>query len=111
MANAEVVISKPGPLPVKGYLHLPRAGTVLLMLAGSVYSLKGQARVGVELLLDDDVQGEAAIYASENNTHYALVPIFVTADLKHGEHRIEIRALNGLTVGDEYDYFSVAALI
>ena len=99
-----------GPLPIHTKFNAPSDGPTCLVLSGSVWSVKANELIGVQLELDGKVIGSAAIYSNQPSTHRAVVPAYIPVNLSFGQHTLTLLPLNSSTTSDPNDFFNVILL-
>jgi hypothetical protein len=109
VADAQVLISQAGPLPIKAEAQIESDGPSVLTLAGSVWSTTAGSLIGVTLLIDGQpTQINATIFSNGPNTHRAVVPVTVPYTFTFGSHTFTLEPLNGQTTSDANDRFELS---
>lgn len=103
----QTVIAQNGPLPIKGTFS-PRSDTGgVVIVSGSAWSNAAGQWVGVQVLLDGNVIGEAAVFCNEAGSHRALITTFIPIDAAFGQHTITLEAVSPATQCDGNDFLNV----
>jgi hypothetical protein len=83
----------------------------MFVLSGTAWTQNAPCLVGINLLLDGQVIGEAMCFANQSANHQALRSTFIIFDnMTIGEHSIAIGPANTNTVIDQNDYFQVTLI-
>jgi hypothetical protein len=109
MADAQVIINQPGPLPIKTQFSVASDGSVGIMVSGSVWST-AVGMVGIQVTIDGKAFGAATIYANVTTSHMSAVPILLPSQFSFGTHTIELSAMTGSTMSDQNDSYLVTIL-
>lgn len=112
MVNSIVLLDQEGPLPVSSKFTAPADGSVMFVLSGTAWTENAPALIGVNLLLDGEGIGNAAmIFANQNSDHTALRTTFILYEnLTPGDHLLQVEAAYANKVSDVNDYFQVTIL-
>lgn len=112
MPNSLIIFDGAGPLPQSATFNAPLDGPVTFVLSGTARTESAAVLTGINLSLDGNVIGNAAMcWANQNNNHIAMRPTFIPFDnLTFGEHTIEINIAYTGTITDVNDYFQVVLL-
>jgi hypothetical protein len=106
MADVQVLIAQPGPLPITVTAEIGSDAPVLITLAGSVWSETTNTMIGIRLLIDGEPANiNATIYSNGPSTHRAVVPAIVPYTFDTPEHTFSIEPLNPQTVSDSNDSY------
>jgi hypothetical protein len=109
MAAVNVIIAKPGPLPIKVTAQIQSDGPAIVTLAGSVWSTTPNQMIGVALLIDGQRPPiTASIFSNGPSTHRAVVPVSVPYTFTFGQHTFELAPATGATTSDGNDFFNVS---
>lgn len=97
--DATTVISRWSGLPLQG-TYTSEGGTLLISAAGSGFRSTSNTRtigdIGMRILVDGTVRGEALLYANERQSHKAFVARqVVVKGLAAGSHTIRLEAIYG----------------
>ena len=103
----QIVIDRTGPLPITQKFNSDIQGPATFILTGSVWSQTANTNIGVQLLLDGVELGEAEIFSNGVSTHRAVVPQYLNANLKVGEHTLTLEASTTQTLSDINDTYRV----
>lgn len=103
----QTVISSYGPLPLKGTFNAESDAEMVVVVSGSAWSNTPGQWVGVQVLLDGNIIGEAAVFCNEASSHRALITTFIPASTSFGEHAITLQAVSNNTVTDQNDFLNV----
>lgn len=108
------VINQSGPLPIKVSVSPEATGPATLVVAGSVWTQKQNALIGIAVSFEGRVIGEAKIWSNAPATHRAVVTQHLMVDLdkdwsggQPAAYEVSLTAMNGDTIGDKNDYYSV----
>jgi hypothetical protein len=108
MADAQVIISQAGPLPITVTAEIESDGPSVLMLAGSVWSATADRMIGFTLFLDGQpTMIGASIFSNDPSQHRAVVPVTVPYTFTIGKHEFTLEPLSSDTVTDANDSFCV----
>jgi hypothetical protein len=110
MANVLPIIHKQGPLPLSATVEVVSDGAVALMFSGSVWTGTPDSLIGIKVLLDGVQVATASIFANPKSTHMAVVSSVIPIKTRIGPHKFEIVALNGATISDFNDTYSLTLL-
>lgn len=108
-----------GPLPVTASFPLKSTGPATVTVAGSVWSGQADTMIGIQVSMDGSVLGDAKIFSNAPSTHRAVVATHydVTLDRAWPEpgvpptYQITLNPLNGDTVSDTNDTYSIALTV
>lgn len=112
MANAIVIYDGPGPLPQTASFSSPSDGAVIFVLSGTSRTSSAPVLTGINLSLDGNVIGTAALcWQNQNDNHMAMRTTYIPFNsLSYGAHTIAINNANSNTITDVNDYFQVTLL-
>ena len=112
MANAMVIYDGPGPLPKRASFDAPSDGPVVFVLSGTSRTSSSPVLTGINLSLDGNFIGTAAMcWQNNNDNHMAMRTTLIPFNsLRFGTHTIEINNANSNTITDVNDYFQVTLL-
>jgi hypothetical protein len=112
MANAMVLLDEAGPLSVSAQFDSEVDGPVVFVLSGTAWTQEAPTLIGINLLLDGESLGSAAMcFANLNANHQAMRTTFIPYDnLTIGPHTIEVVPAYSNTVTDFNDYFQVTMI-
>jgi hypothetical protein len=102
----QIIISQVGPLPINLTFQAPSDAPLVLVVSGSVWSAAANAAIGINVALDSQSIGAAHIFSNGPNTHRAVVPAYIAAQLKQGPHTLSLTALTGATLSDVNDFYT-----
>ena len=102
----QIIISQTGPLPITMTFQAPSDAPLVLVVSGSVWSASANAAIGINVALDGQSVGAAHIFSNGPSTHRAVVPAYIPAQLKHGQHTLALTALTGATLSDVNDFYT-----
>ena len=109
MADVQVLIAQPGPLPITVTAEIGSDAPVVLTLAGSVWAETANTMIGITLLIDGEPTNiDATIYSNGASTHRAVVPAIVPYTFDTPEHTFSLEPLNSQTVSDLNDSYLLA---
>jgi hypothetical protein len=111
MSAQLIAVNLAGPLPVVATFQAPMDGPTAFLFSGSAWSQSSNMLIGVQVLLDGVVIGTSQLFSNGTGEHRALPAQVMVADLQPGEHKIVFQALNGATITDSNDSFSLALLM
>ena len=109
MANVLPVINQKGPLPLTATVKVVSDGPMVLTFSGSVWSNTGESMIGASVLMDGVQVAAATIFANQEATHMAVVPVAVPLQTTFGQHTFEIVPLSDTTT-DFNDNFALNIL-
>ena len=104
--NLQTVIAQNGPLPVSASFNAESDAEMVLVVSGSAWSNAAGQWVGVQILLDDNIVGEAAVFCNEAGSHRALITTLLPATVAFGQHTISLEAVNTYTQCDANDFLN-----
>jgi len=112
MVNSMVLLDTNGPLPVSAKFTAPADGSVMFVLSGTAWTSNAPALIGVNLFLDGEGIGNAAMcFANDSADHLALRTTFILYEnLTPGDHLLQVEAAFANTTSDVNDYFQVTIL-
>lgn len=110
MADAQTIIAKVGPLPLKDTFKAESDVEVLIFVSGSGWSKTPGQLIGMELVIDGNPVWDCVVYTNEGSSHKAFVPSFFPTKLSFGEHTIMLQPVNGETQTDLNDNFNVTLI-
>ncbi len=107
----QTIISQAGPLGsgISAQFSVPTDDPICILVSGSVWATQANQMIGFYIQLDGQQIGAAQIYSNGPNTHRAVVPVFIPAQLAFGNHTMSLTAYSG-TTSDGNDFFCVSAL-
>jgi hypothetical protein len=109
MADVQVIIAQPGPLPITLAAEIESDAPVVVTLAGSVWSGTADTMIGVSLLIDGEPSGiSASIFSNGPSTHRAVVPAVVPYTFATPAHTFTLEPMNPQTISDSNDRFLLA---
>jgi hypothetical protein len=111
MSAMIIAANATGPLPVLATFDAPMDGAVTFLFSGTAWSTNANQLIGVQVLLDGVVIGFSQLYSNSTSEHKALPAQVMVANLQPGKHKIVFQAMNGNTVTDSNDNFSLALLM
>lgn len=103
----QTVINSNGPLPLKGAFNAESNSPLVIVVSGSAWSNAAGQWVGVQVILDGSVIGEAAVFCNEASSHRALITTFIPTTVDFGQHTIELQAVSASTMCDVNDFLNV----
>ena len=102
------ILTATGPLPITANFNADTDIAVLFYVTGSSFTAVG-GNVGVDVYLDGEQIGWAAVFSSETESHKALVASMLLAKMSGGPHTLELRPLAFTnSTADGNDLFSVS---
>lgn len=104
-----VVIDQAGPLPIQTTIQWPSTTSVLIAVSGSAFAQKPNTPLGVKLTIKDNWD-TIQIYANQAGTHMAFPTGFFAKNGAFGEVTLTLSAVDGNTVTDANDHFTVALI-
>jgi hypothetical protein len=107
---SQVIINQAGPLPIKAPVSWPSDRTVLVSVSGSAFTQQPNTRLGVTLSIHSTTIGMLQLFANSAGTHMVLPAGFYAVDGEFGETSIVLSAVNGTTLTDKNDLFTVALI-
>jgi hypothetical protein len=102
----QIIISQAGPLPINATFQAPSDAPLVLVVSGSVWAASANAAIGINIALDGQSIGAAQIFSNGANTHRAVVPAYLLAQLAQGAHTLSLTALTGATQSDANDFYT-----
>ena len=111
MAAKLIATNVTGPLPVTVTFDAPMDGPTTFLFSGTAWSQTANVPIGVQVLLDGSVIGTSKLYSNSTGEHKTLPAQVMVTDLEPGQHKIVFQALNGNTITDANDNFSLALLM
>lgn len=102
----QVIISQAGPLPITATFNAPGDEPMYLEINGSVWTQSVNKMTGIAIALDGAAVGTAQIFSNGNATHRAVVPAYISVQLKQGRHTLTLSASPGATVSDLNDFYT-----
>ena len=103
----QTVIAQNGPLPINGTFTPASDIGAVVVVSGSAWSNVAAQWVGVQVLLDGNVIGEAAVFCNEATSHRALITTFIPITAAFGQHTITLEAVSSATQCDVNDFLNV----
>lgn len=103
----QTVIGSNGPLPISGAFNAESDSEAVIMVSGSAWSSTAAQWVGVQVLLDGNVVGEAAVFCNEATSHRALITTLIPVTLSFGQHVVELQPVSTFTRCDVNDFLNV----
>jgi len=84
----------------------------LIFASGSGWSAATGQKIGMQILIDGKVQGQAACYTNESGSHKVFsANALVVAGIAMGNHTLALQTLSGTnTTTDPNDFFNVTIL-
>lgn len=110
MSKLVPIVNQQGPLPITATVEVASDGPVALVFSGSAWASSAEQMIGVELLMDGIKVGVSTIFANYASSHMALVSMMIPITTTIGPHKFQIIALNGNTVSDYNDNYSLSLL-
>ena len=113
MADALMILDGSGPLPLSVDFNAEFEGSVVFVLTGTAWTTQAGTMIGISLLLDGELLGNAACYANLINNHQTMRTTLIPFDnMTVGKHTIEVKTWSALpnTVTDFNDIFQVKML-
>jgi hypothetical protein len=107
---SQVVINQAGPLPITMKLSWPSTETVLVAVSGSAWSQKPNSMMAVKLTIHSTTIGTLQLFANAAGTHLAFPTAFFAVNGEFGETSIVLTAVDGNTLTDQNDHFTVALI-
>jgi hypothetical protein len=108
-AAGTIMNGRPGPLPFEA-TFMTSGGPIVILASGSGFSASGARVLGMDVLVDGLVRGEARVYTNEASSHRAFVTSGIpVTGLKGGTHTLRLVAHTG-TQTDGNDFFTVTVL-
>jgi len=109
VASAGTIMNgRPGPLtPPFQATFKTSGGPVVIVASGAGFSAAGARILGMNVIVDGLVRGEARVYTNEASSHRAFVTSGIpVTGLPRGNHTLRLEALPG-TQTDANDFFTV----
>jgi len=103
----QTVIAQNGPLPISGTFNAESDSEMVVVVSGSAWSNAAGQWVGVQVLLDGQIIGEAAVYCNEASSHRAFITTLLPATVAFGQHKITLEAVSTYTQCDVNDFLNV----
>jgi len=110
-AAGTIMNGRPGPLtqPFEATFKTS-GGPIAIVASGSGFSASGARVLGMNVIVDGLVRGEARVYTNEASSHRAFVTSGIpVTGLPRGSHTLRLEALSG-TQTDANDFFTVTVL-
>lgn len=110
-AAGTIMNGRPGPLtqPFEAKFKTS-GGPIVIVASGSGFSAAGARILGMNVIVDGLVRGEAMVYTNEASSHRAFVTSGIpVTGLTRGNHTLRLEALSG-TQTDGNDFFTVTVL-
>lgn len=110
-AAGTIMNSRPGPLTQPFEARFKTSGgPIVIVASGSGYSTSGARILGMNVIVDGLVRGEARVYTNEASSHRAFVASGIpVTGLARGNHTLRLEPLSG-TQTDGNDFFTVTVL-
>ena len=106
MADAQVLISDSGPLPIEATAEIESDAQAVLTLSGSVWSQQTDRLIGFTLFIDGEPTNIGAeIFSNGASEHRAVVPVTVPYTFTIGKHAFALQPATSDTVSDGNDRF------
>lgn len=106
MADAQVLISEAGPLPVKATAQIMSDAQAVLTLSGSVWSQTPDRMIGFTLFIDGQPTNiSAEIFSNGATEHRAVVPVTIPYTFTIGQHTFALEPATSDTTSDSNDRF------
>ncbi len=105
-----VIIDQAGPLPIKTTVQWPSTNTVIVAVWGSAYAQKPQTMLAVKVSIKDTWIGTIQVFANQAATHMAFPTGFFATNGEFGEFPLTLTAVDGDTVTDANDHFTLALI-
>jgi hypothetical protein len=106
--SATEVINHTGALPVEGSFNTS-GRLAILMASGSGYSGTEGKTIGMIILIDGELWGQAKTFTNESSSHKTFAATHVLTGLPAGDHVLKLMTLAGTTT-DKNDVFSVSII-
>lgn len=103
----QTVIGQNGPLPITAAFNAESDSEAVMMVSGSAWSSTAGQWVGVQIMLDGNIIGEAAVFCNEASSHRALITTLIPVTLSAGQHTIALAEVSNYTEIDANDWFNV----
>lgn len=106
--SVQLILNKPGPLPITVNFNAPGDSPYYLEVNGSVWTSTANSMIGIQVQLDGQVLGVVKIFSNTPSTHRACVPGYFPIQLAYGkEHTLILSAAPGTpTTSDLNDNFT-----
>jgi len=104
----QILVSQPGPLPIKVTFNAPSDGPTTLVVNGSVWTQTANNIIGIQVAMDGNAVGKAQVFSNGASTHRPVVPAYIPQQLQFGQHTLTLSALPGTSTTSDYnDFYSV----
>lgn len=103
----QTVIAQNGPLPITADFNADSDAEMVMVVSGSAWSNAAAQWVGVQVLLDGNVIGEAAVFCNESSSHRALITTLIPVTVAFGQHTVELATVSNYTMIDSNDFLNV----
>ncbi|HEX6037660.1 hypothetical protein [Longimicrobium sp.] len=104
-----VIINQAGPLPIKTTIEWPSTNTVIVAVSGSAFAQKPATMLGVNVSIKD-AWNTIQVFANQAGTHMAFPTGFFPVNGAFGEITLTLSAVDGNTMTDANDHFTVALI-
>ena len=106
MADAQVLISQAGPLPIEATAQIQSDAESVLTLSGSVWSGTANRMIGFTLFIDGEPTNiSAEIFSNGASEHRAVVPVTIPYTFDIGQHTFGLQPATSDTTSDGNDRF------
>jgi hypothetical protein len=106
MADAQVLISQAGPLPIEVTAEIQSDAQAVLTLAGSVWSPTQNRMIGFTMFIDGEPTNiSAEIFSNQASQHRAVVPVTIPYTFTIGQHSFTLQPATSDTTSDGNDRF------
>lgn len=103
--GVQVILSSPGPLPVKATFNAPGDSPMYIEVNGSIWTQSANQMIAFNIELDGQKVGTAQVFSNGSSTHRPVVPAYVAVKLTQGQHTISLSPANSGTLSDANDSF------
>ena len=111
MSSVPIAINVAGPLPVSTSFQAPVDGPTTFVFSGTAWSQATNVPIGVQVLLDGVLIGTATLFSNTTGEHRTLPTQVMLTKLSFGTHKVTFQAMNGSTITDANDNFSLSILL
>ena len=105
--NLQTVIAQNGPLPITATFSAESDAEMVMVVSGSVWSSAPGQWGGVQIMLDGNVIGEAAVFFNEANSHRAFITTLIPVTVAFGQHTVDLALVTNNTMIDANDWLNV----
>lgn len=105
-----VILNQPGPLPISTTVRWPSSNKVIVAVSGSASAQKAGTMLRVKVYIAGTWINSIQMYANQAATHLTIPTGLFATTGGEGEFTLTLSAIDGNTLTDANDHFTVALL-